>query len=288
MEEKLDLLGILKTKVIVFEGGDCCGKTTMLEKVKEALALKYGADKVGSFKFPVYNGLYGEYILNHLKTFDPSNKSNDEIRKAVLDFSSALYANKLAALTDFYFYCEKRDYVLVDRFTLSQYVYDLAWTMTYKNTFNYNDIDLFLKRANTVMEAYSLLIPNITTFVFTKNDRVELITKANADRRIDKYDTLKEYQQNVRELMEDSTHYSADIKVLGRKVYLIDCVSKLTDIELSMETEEGPANLPLVVDNFEEDEAKLIQDYKDHPENWMRVLERYTKEIVEYIVNEVE
>ena len=199
-----------RVKVIVFEGPDCCGKTTMLKKTAEALTAK--GYNVRVFKFPSYSGLFGDEILDHLLNWDPHKHTKQECFEKQIEFSKMLTVNKLDA---FKYFCEQAkgaDYVLVDRFVLSQYVYDIAWKPIIdkrrKNPFyTEKEVKAISTRAEDVYRAYSHAFPDIRTVVFTQNPVIKVISEYNhelerksaaaAGRRIDQYDSNKEYQKQV-------------------------------------------------------------------------------------------
>lgn len=284
----------MKTNLIIFEGGDCCGKTTMLDKVFDTLnTLGY---KCGKFKFPVYDGMYGKEILDHLKYYNFDNHSKEENFKELMRFSEILYMNKLSAFNDFMAMVnDNYDFILIDRFALSQYIYDVAWVEIYdgkrvKSTNSYNqnpDKDIYencmytpkilnaiRRRASVIMETYKLVFPKITTFVFATNPYVKAIVSYNqnhdkGDRRVDIYDSLTQYQQEVSSLMVKSTSYALD-DLLGTKAHMI-YPSDMIDIP-----GVKPVNgyLP-------------ASEYEKNKDAFDAALKKYTENVVEFIVSEV-
>lgn len=286
----------MKTELIIFEGGDCCGKTTMLDKVFEELTSK--KYKCGKFKFPVYDGMYGKEILDHLKNYDFDNYSKEENFKELMHFSEISYMNKLSAFNDFMAMVNDNDYdfILLDRFALSQYIYDIAWVEIYdgqyiKNNFNRMkfdpDKDLYencmytpkilnaiRRRASVIMETYKLIFPKITTFVFATNPYVKAIVSYNrdhdkGDRRVDVYDSLTRYQQEVSSLMVKSPSCALD-DLLGTKAHLI-YPTDMIDIP-----GVKPVNgyLP-------------ASEYEKNKDAFDAALKKYTENVVEFIVSEV-
>ena len=232
----------MKTKLIIFEGGDCCGKTTMLDKVFDTLNT-FGY-KCGKWKFPNYDGLYGQEILDHLKNFKVEGRTKDKIFKELMDFSEKQYLNKLATFDKFIKWVidGDYDYVLLDRFTLSQYCYDAAWfkildTETWINNIDKLAVDIdsnidngiyytrkvidnLYNRASLIMNSYRLVFPKIYTFIFGQNPYVKAIVNSkNTGRRVDKYDSFTDYQEEVNRLMQDM---AKDMNLCGHEAYIID------------------------------------------------------------------
>ena len=301
----------LHTKVIVFEGGDCCGKTTMLEKVKQVFVDKYGEEKVGQFKFPVYKDkMCGEDILTHLKTFDYSKLTKEEAFEELERMSNMQYLNKIDAFSSFYNYCKDKEYVFVDRFTLSEFVYDYAWNFL----FNLEDAKrgLFdeiyrsdiLNKPVKIMHLYQEMIPHIVTVLITKNDMIKVISLANnAYRRTDNYDKNKEYQDIIDATMKSivatdiyemptldgnrPTQPLYDVRLnflTGENAIMVDSNKNIYCIENEIfNTDKDKIPHHSMDDNMEDN----ILDYVKHKDNWMKVLDIYTKNIVNFIVEEV-
>jgi len=291
---------MLKTKIVVFEGGDCCGKTSLLNATSDALENK--GFKVGKFKFPAYTDMCGEEILNHLKNWKYSEKDKEASFKELMKFSELQYLNKLAAFKEFYDYAKGLDYVLVDRFTLSQYVYDLAWAEVIdKDQINQNIkdnricmapidlyygcyytkevIDVIKERASTIAKAYSEAFPNFYTFVIYPNDLVKVISMSDSNRRMDEYDKNKEYQDEVNRLMRVIVGNN-----VGNKAFVINSEEMIKNIIRESKDYLDPLDFTLC--KKIDDRCNKIK-YEFHKNEWLAVLKEYTELAVQFIVEGV-
>jgi hypothetical protein len=111
-------------KIVCFEGADNCGKTTMLGKVKTSL-LKDG-HSVATFKTPDYEGVSGSSYGNHVKQMLQSNQKSFMNKKFLREFAYAQIDDKHAAIKYILESAESHDYLLIDRYILSTFVYDTA------------------------------------------------------------------------------------------------------------------------------------------------------------------
>ena len=232
-------------QLIIFEGGDCCGKTTLLDKTYDELSKNF---KVLKLKFPVYSGTYGEDILNHLKTFNLNDYDRKEGFVKLLEFSKKQTINKLDYITDLVKIINDGDYdyVLADRFVLSGYIYDVAWANIIDKEIVKSNLESavlpvfdpwegcfytpkvtesFLEKAESVLEAYSFYFSKIKTIIIGKNPLVKkLVTETSKleGRRVDAYDKNTVYQDSVSTLMAKVPSMYSMRRLVGSKAKLID------------------------------------------------------------------
>lgn len=200
----------LKTNVIVFEGSDCSGKTTLMNKLSYALSTINGGpfSFVDTFKFPQYKSDVGPIILDYLK------QGPDKIINKSDKFSMYQTINKLAALKRYIKVASNTDCLLIDRFVVSQLAYDNA-ILSYQDwiyekseglSCDYPKEEQWKNRvfnAKLVMDVYSKVTPNIITVYckpskYIKNVSTYFRTKLTAEgRRFDKVDDNKVYQDTV-------------------------------------------------------------------------------------------
>lgn len=272
-----------KTKIIVFEGGDCCGKTSLLEATYDEL-MRQGL-KVAKFKFPVYDGVFGKEILDHLKNWDISAHSEKENLDELEKFSKHLYINKLTAFTDFLNLAKDKDFVLVDRFVLSQYIYDKSWSGVFEKTL---DNKVVLDRALNIARAYFTAFPEVYTFVVLPNDYVKVMSRASSDRRVDQYDKLDKYQSEVSANFKCISSLDSrfiGFELLGKKSFVINSdenLKALIKFDPSLNTEEYVKSLTLT-----DDITKNIELYKTNSDKWIDLFKTYTKQTVEFIIEGV-
>lgn len=211
-----------KTTLIIFEGPDMCGKSSHVNTIAELL--KKEGCKVTTFKYPDYKGKYGDEILDFLKTFDISENNIEKnismvLNKEYMDFCNKIFSkDKLISLS------KKNDYIILDRFFMSQFVYTLAWTCIL-SSYKYNpslkfkwsinkykrDIDyiseLACKHYNDILEYFKDNF-EIKTIMFKKSKVVSHKTLSSRDSKdISKYDITESYQICVSRLFDYiSTH----------------------------------------------------------------------------------
>ena len=209
-----------KIPFIVFEGPDMCGKTSHIDSVVEQLNQLTGK-KFKAFKYPVYNGYKGNEILNHLKTFDISRYDHRMYRGMhELDIhADNLMVNKFEALDKaIYIYnTEKCDGFIVDRFDISQLIYDIAWCNFFKGINRKSIRNFFyeaVNRAETTHDYYSKIF-DIKYVVFEKSSIIESVALSDNNRRYDKYDANRLYQMYIADLFRMLT-----LNKHGRKTFL--------------------------------------------------------------------
>ena len=201
-----------KIPFIVFEGPDMCGKTshieTVINKIKETTGKTFKA-----FKFPVYDGYKGEEILNHLKTFDFSKYKHNKYAAihALNVHATNLMVNKFAAFDKMIeIYNEGGcDGFIVDRFDISQLVYDIAWCNSFKGAkysvirnFFYEAVERALLTHNYYLDKF-----DIKYIVFERSNIIKSMINFEKDssRRYDKYDSNVYYQDCVSDLFQKLT-----------------------------------------------------------------------------------
>lgn len=205
-----------KIPFIVFEGPDMCGKTshieTVINKIKETTGKTFKA-----FKFPVYDGYKGEEILNHLKFFDISKYKHNKYEAIhILNVHAInLMVNKFAAIDKMIeIYNEGEcDGFIVDRFDISQLVYDIAWCNSFKGLFKGVKFEVIRNFFYEAVER-SMLTHNyyadkfdIKYVVFERSNVIKSAINFEKDpsRRYDKYDSNEYYQDCVSDLFEKFT-----------------------------------------------------------------------------------
>lgn len=243
---------VFKTPIFVVEGPDMSGKTTFAKKVSEK-------DNVSSyaryFKFPVYDSIFGDKILRHLKTFgdnDFTTIDKNIFLDKIKDFSLKQFGNKAAGVTEFINLlfknddCEWKDdlwdFVVIDRFVLSQYIYDIAWDSVYEGMLNRGkkEIDKKLRYiddkdwADFQVQAYTLAkmiydefythFPNMYTMYFRKSEYIKRISELSnkKDRRIDSFDSMDLYQESVSDEFERYIDSASGAGILGKSVLIVD------------------------------------------------------------------
>ena len=198
-----------KIPFIVFEGPDMCGKTSHIDTVVKTIN-ELTKRNFKAFKFPVYDGFKGEKILKHLKMFNiDAIKSTDKAIEALTMHAVNLMVNKLDAFNVLLEDCQctdenKCDGYIVDRFDISQIIYDIAWCkILYKKVILKSTLMKFyydaLYRAFVTHEYYSNKF-DIQYIFFDSSKIISNISALDKDRRIDKYDSNVKYQQVVSEL----------------------------------------------------------------------------------------
>lgn len=206
-----------KKLMIVFEGPDMCGKTTQLDMAYNRLKQEYV--NVAKWKFPDYTGKCGQDILYHLKHFNIKNRNAKRALEELRWNSINMVENKFGAISDsnedpvpsilYDEPYEHADVILCDRFTASQFVYDIAWIpLLYKKhlfPFMYKKVyrgfaEDILKRVNDTIDYYSKYF-DIEFIYFDKSPFIkDHIERTSPDRRIDEYDSNTAYQRLVSDL----------------------------------------------------------------------------------------
>ena len=104
--------------IIVIEGIDCSGKSTQVELLEKYLANKFGAENIYNFHFPVRNSIFGQQIYEYL------NKEVDYSKEVVELLHTADKMNEQSFIKEFKNNCN--EFLILDRYKLSQYAYALA------------------------------------------------------------------------------------------------------------------------------------------------------------------
>lgn len=215
--------------VLLVEGSDMCGKTFICELMKEIIEVDKTIKDTSYkyFKFPQYDQIFGKSIMRHLVEFDPKSRHMFEEREKI---SNELIINKIDSLNsimdEINKSSEKNTFIVFDRFTMSQFVYDLAWVTDPKfrkhiNTFIYYDIKN--KYASIVYDIYKKAFPKETEIssIYCKSSiYIKCVSQVKQGlRRVDSYDKNKLYQDTV--------------NILFRMMYegmtrseLLECISK--------------------------------------------------------------
>ena len=210
-----------KKLIVLFEGPDMTGKTTVLNDVYESLnyvkseitGTVNSVNIANKFKFPVYDGIFGNNILNHLKTFKLSDDRLNNI-ESIVNFSNWQMANKITSFPKFISKIAERDIILVDRFTLSQIVYDKAWLGVLGDSIDLEEIEektelrrLFYNNYTITNDTFKEIIKEnkdctykIICFIFDKSECISTLSNnkcPSGERRIDNYDTNDKYKEEV-------------------------------------------------------------------------------------------
>lgn len=237
---------VFKTPIFVVEGPDMSGKTTFARKITEKNNVSNYAQY---FKFPLYDSIFGDKILYQLKTFgntDFKTIDKNEFLNKIRSNSLIQFGNKAAGVIDFlnFFMVDDRwtdtiyDFIVIDRFVLSQYIYDIAWNSIYEEILNRENIKMRYYEddnwLNYESQAYILAkmiydefykhFPNMYTMYFRKSDyitRVSNLVNAN-DRRNDSIDSMKLYQESVSDEFERYIDNANSAGILGKNVLIVD------------------------------------------------------------------
>ena len=198
----------MKSKqLLLVEGSDMCGKTFICELMKEIIEVDKTVKDTSYkyFKFPQYDQTFGKSIMRHLVEFDPKSRHMFEEREKI---SNELIINKIDSLdsimNEINKSSEKNTVIVFDRFTMSQFVYDLAWVTNPKfrkhiNTFTYYDIKN--EYASIVYDIYKKAFPKETEIssIYCKSSvYIKCVSQVKKGlRRVDSYDKNKLYQDTV-------------------------------------------------------------------------------------------
>lgn len=221
--------------VVIFEGPDICGKTTSIENFKNFLKERKKYD-VYTPRFPNYNAHRGTEIKEHLSNFVFHDQFEKErpfsILNALDDFSINLTLNKLDVVSsNLIKEIEERDcdVVLIDRFVMSQFIYDYCWIGMFEAAFETETcykpeyIEKFRTRLSEFeKEIYdrAMIIwkyfvhkirssfgdnVKISNIVFQKSNYITEIFKKEVSkgfRKYDAYDKMRLYQDLISEQFE--------------------------------------------------------------------------------------
>ena len=221
--------------VVIFEGPDICGKTTSIENFKNFLKerKKYN---VYTPRFPNYNAYRGCEIKEHLSNFDFYDQFKKERPFSILNTldenSINMMLNKLDVISkDLIKEINEQDcdIVLIDRFVMSQFIYDYCWIGMFESEFEtdncYNSdyikkfrirLSEFEKdiydRAMIVWKYFVHKIRSsfgdnvkISNIVFQRSNYITEIFKKEVSkgiRKYDAYDKMRLYQNLISEQFE--------------------------------------------------------------------------------------
>ena len=238
--------------VVIFEGPDVCGKTTSIENFKNFLKdnKKYN---VYTPRFPNYNACRGEEIKNHLSTFDFYDQFKKERPFSILndldDFSINLTLNKLDVISnELIKEIKERDFdiVLIDRFVMSQFIYDYCWIGMFEAACKAEDcykqeyIEKFAERicefekeiydrASIIWNCFVHKIHSsfgdnvkISNIVFQKSNYITEIFEKQVSkglRKYDAYDKMYLYQNLISEQFEKLSNANNEkvLSLLGKE-----------------------------------------------------------------------
>ena len=221
--------------VVIFEGPDICGKTTSIENFKNFLKerKKYN---VYTPRFPNYNAYRGTEIKEHLSNFDFHDQFKKERPFSILNTldenSINMMLNKLDVISgDLIKEIDEQDcdIVLIDRFVMSQFIYDYCWIGMFEEALKseccYNpdyikkfrtrlsefEKDIY-DRAIVVWEYFVHKIRSsfgdnvkISNIVFQRSNYITEIFKKEVSkglRKYDAYDKMRLYQNLISEQFE--------------------------------------------------------------------------------------
>mgnify|MGYP003298501340 CR=1 FL=1 len=219
----------MSNRLLLVEGSDMCGKTFICELMKEIIEVDKTIKDTSYkyFKFPQYDQTFGKSIMRHLVEFDPKSRHMFEEREKI---SNELIINKIDSLDSIMHEInkssEKNTVIVFDRFTMSQFVYDLAWVTNPKfrkhiNTFTYYDIKT--KYASIVYDIYKKAFPKETEIssIYCKSSiYIKCVSQVKKGlRRVDSYDKNKLYQDTVNilfRMMYEGISYNE----------LLECINK--------------------------------------------------------------
>lgn len=221
--------------VVIFEGPDICGKTTSIENFKNFLKerKKYN---VYTPRFPNYIAYRGCEIKEHLSNFDFHYQFKKErpfsILNTIDENSINMMLNKLDVISkDLVEEIDEQDYdiVLIDRFVMSQFIYDYCWVRMFEsefetdNCYNPDYIEKFRTRLSEfekeiyyramvvwkyfVHKIHSSFGDNvkISNIVFQRSNYITEIFKKEVSkglRKYDAYDKMRLYQDLISEQFE--------------------------------------------------------------------------------------
>lgn len=239
---------VFKTAVFIVEGPDMSGKTTFAKKAVEKNNI---SNNSLYFKFPLYDSIFGDKILNHLKYFGKTNFNNIDkttFLKKIKDFSLKQFGNKSAGIVRF-LNCFKNndnkwmddycyDFVIIDRFVLSQYIYDIAWNSVYEEIINREDTKLRCTNDNDwvdyatrayilaklIYDEFYMHFPNTYTMYFRKSEYIKHVSELmnEKNRRIDSIDSMNLYQESVSDEFDRYIESASNNGILGKGVLIVD------------------------------------------------------------------
>ncbi len=283
--------------VVIFEGPDICGKTTSIEYFKDFLKQKKMYD-VYTPKFPNYNAYRGAEISEHLTNFDFYERFEKErpfsILNALDENSINLMQNKIDVVSRYLIEeinNRNCDVVLIDRFAISQYIYDYCWIEMFKEAFKLEncytkeyiekvmqrigefDKDIYYRAAIVWSYFVHKIHSNfgtgvkISTIVFQKSNYItESFNRAvssKGTRKYDSYDKMQSYQKFISEQFEK----------------LIEG----TDEKLTMLIGKEMENLYTV--NFDDIKEKVLKENKNSDK--LTELAYYVSEKMNYVLADI-
>ena len=239
----------LDTRIIVFEGPDCSGKTTLLNTLSNSLSAMNGGlyNFIDTFKFPQYFSDIGPYILEYLK------KGPDRIIKDHANFSKLQTINKIAGIGRFINTVKNVECVFCDRFVISQLAYDIAllrYAKLKRTKTNKKDVLDRINNANYVQDIYSKIIDRLITVYCTPSEYIKGVSNyfrnklRKEGRRFDAVDDNAEYQTIVKDTFSDffnkkKEFYNIDVGKYAGIVYEL----KTDDIIKQIYTKKNRLNV---------------------------------------------
>lgn len=238
--------------VVIFEGPDICGKTTSIENFKVFLKEKKKYE-IYTPRFPNYSACRGEKIKEHLSTFVFHDQFEKErpfsILNALDENSINMMINKLDVISDGLIkeIAERDcDIALIDRFVMSQFIYDYCWIGMFEAAFKAEDcykqeyIEKFAERIREfekeiynrasivwnyfVHKIHSSFGDNvkISNVVFQKSNYITEIFKKQVSkgfRKYDAYDKMKLYQDLISDQFEKLSNGNNEklLSLLGKE-----------------------------------------------------------------------
>lgn len=218
------------TRVIVFEGPDETGKSTQVYNV--ASALEYKGKSVYTLKYPLYDGLVGDSILGCLKNgvdnvIEMKLSERGCVSTGVM-FSLMQSINKFFGMNQLYNLAKfgHFDYILVDRYLMSSYVYDVA-----RSRISNNSEDEHL--VNSINDAVDSFIryfqkeydfPSFEYIVFKPSENIKNLTIAKK-REQDNFDKDTKLKSEVIKCFDEFTKRDIITKnggVLFDVIYTVD------------------------------------------------------------------
>lgn len=297
-----------KPTLIIFEGPDMCGKTSHVESITKLLVSK--GYKATSFKYPDYTGKYGNEILDFLKSFNISDNSMPKnisliLAKERFDTYNKLFSkNKLIELS------KNNDFIILDRFVMSQIIYTLAW-VNILSSYKYNTglkfrwsvhkyadiIDYIIESASNnykdILEYFKEEF-DIKTVMFKKSKFIShkaFMTRNSKD--ISKYDINEAYQICVSRLFEYVANNAIEsIKIDTVNVTFLPPDSdnlKLDDFYKTLLNIKETSNIDGVIDTdsiFD----NIIKEHNENHKNFCFNLNDYESEdeFIEDVLDNVE
>lgn len=264
--------------VVIFEGPDICGKTTSIENFKNFLKerKKYN---VYTPRFPNYSAYRGTEIREHISNFDFHDQFKKErpfsILNALDENSINLMLNKLDVISsNLIKEIEGRDcnIVLIDRFVMSQFIYDYCWIRMFEvgfetdNCYKPDYIEKFRTRLSEfekeiydramivwkyfIHKIYSYFGDNvkISNIVFQRSNYITEIFEKEVSkglRKYDAYDRMRLYQNLISEQfvkLSNGTNEKLNSFISDEKLYFVNFDTVRTKVEKEIDNFDNLTN----------------------------------------------